>query len=83
MIEIQPGVRALIFDIDGTLADTMTIHLEAWKKTARERGFEYPESFFYELAGTPTRLIVPILNERFGLDFDIESTVRDKERAFP
>lgn len=82
MIEIQPGVRALIFDIDGTLADTMTIHLEAWKKTARERGFEYPESFFYELAGTPTRQIVPVLNERFGLDFDIESTVRDKERAF-
>lgn len=32
--EIKPGVKGLIFDLDGTLADTMPYHLKAWKKPA-------------------------------------------------
>jgi beta-phosphoglucomutase-like phosphatase (HAD superfamily) len=82
MIDIHPEARGLIFDIDGTLADTMTIHLTAWKMVARSHGFEYPDELFYGLAGTPTRKIVPIVNDRFGLNLDVESTVREKEQAF-
>jgi len=81
-LDKHPKARGLIFDLDGTLADTMTIHLEAWKRVGRNHGFEYPEELFYELAGTPTRNIVPILNERLGLDLDVEATVREKEGAF-
>ncbi len=81
-LDKDPSSKGLIFDLDGTLADTMAIHLEAWKKVGRNHGFEYPEELFYELAGTPTRKIVPILNERLNLGLDVEATVREKEGAF-
>ncbi len=82
MIDVHPDARGLIFDIDGTLADTMGIHLQAWKLVGKMHGFDYPEDLFYRLAGTPTRKIVPIVNERFSLTLDVESMVKEKEEAF-
>ena len=81
MFKIDDDVRALIFDIDGTLADTMPVHYKAWQTVCEKVGFDYPETVFYELAGIPTVKIVPILNERFGLSFD-DNTIREKESAF-
>jgi len=31
VIRIYPEIKGLIFDCDGTLADTMPIHIEAWE----------------------------------------------------
>lgn len=81
MIDIPQKAKALIFDIDGTLADTMDIHYRAWEKVASRYGFKYPREVFYELAGIPTMKIMGMLNERFNLNFT-EETVREKEAAF-
>jgi beta-phosphoglucomutase family hydrolase len=81
MIEVSPKAKALIFDIDGTLADTMDVHYRAWEEVAAGYGFVYPREVFYELAGIPTMKIMKILNERFHLNFT-EETVREKEKAF-
>lgn len=35
-LSIDPAARALIFDIDGTLVDTLAIHYRAWKATLLE-----------------------------------------------
>lgn len=82
VIEIDEDIRGLIFDIDGTLADTMPIHYQAWVNTAIDLDFHYPEKLFYELAGIPTTKIVPILNERLNINLDVENTVRIKEQYF-
>ena len=36
--DIQPGVKGLIFDLDGTLADTMLYHFEAWENACKKYG---------------------------------------------
>ena len=33
------GFQGLVFDLDGTLVDSMPLHLAAWEHTAREFGF--------------------------------------------
>jgi beta-phosphoglucomutase family hydrolase len=81
-LDIDPKAEGLIFDMDGTLADSMPIHFEAWKITAKENGFEYTEDQFYELAGMPTWRIVPVINERLGLNIDPEKFSRRKEQVF-
>lgn len=81
-LTVHPNARALIFDLDGTLVDTMDIHLAAWKEVGRRNGFDYPEELFYRLAGTPTRKIVPIVNAELGLSLDVDETVHAKEEAF-
>ena len=47
-------MKGLVFDCDGTIADTMPLHYEAWVEALGEHGVEFPEALFYELAGIPT-----------------------------
>jgi len=81
-LDIDPRAGGLIFDMDGTLADSMPIHFEAWKITAREQGFEFTEDQFLGMAGMPTWRIVPVINERLGLNIDPEKFSRRKEKVF-
>ncbi len=46
--------QAIIFDCDGTLADTMPGHYEAWLVTMRRYGIEFDEDEFYAMGGWPT-----------------------------
>lgn len=81
-LKVDENAKALIFDIDGTLVDTMEIHYKAWEKMFALQGFSYPREVFYELAGIPTYKIVPILNERYNLKLDPEETMNEKEKYF-
>lgn len=47
-------IKGLIFDIDGTLADTMPAHYRASTRVAKEYGFEFPLDYFIKMAGIPT-----------------------------
>jgi beta-phosphoglucomutase family hydrolase len=46
--------QAIVFDCDGTLADTMPAHYEAWLTTMRRYGIEFDEDEFYAMGGWPT-----------------------------
>ena len=81
-IEIPPHVRGLVFDCDGTIADTMPAHYRAWVEALGEFGVEFPEAMFYEMGGIPTGRIVEILNERHGHAMPVEETAMRKERLF-
>ena len=74
--------RALIFDCDGTLADTMPAHYRAWLDVLRPHGISFPEERFYALAGTPTKEIVRILAAEEGKIVDALAVVKIKEEAF-
>jgi beta-phosphoglucomutase-like phosphatase (HAD superfamily) len=50
-IEIHPDAKALIFDLDGTIADTMPIHYTAWKNAAARYGIDFTVELFAQLAG--------------------------------
>ena len=80
--EVHKKAKALIFEMDGTIADSMPVHFKAWKQTAAENGFEYTRECFLETAGMPTFKIVPIINNRLGLDLDPEKFSGRKEEIF-
>lgn len=71
-----------IFDCDGTVADTMPVHYEAWKEALAPYGIPFPEALFYELGGTKTDRIVELLAERHGVEVSVAETVERKEKAF-
>jgi beta-phosphoglucomutase family hydrolase len=81
-IDINKNTKGLIFDMDGTLADSMPIHFKAWKLTAAENGFEYTEKQFLDTAGMPTLKIVPLINRELGLNLDPIEFSRRKEELF-
>lgn len=82
-LELPKGdFAAYIFDCDGTLADTMPLHYQAWCGALREHQLEFPQAMFYELGGVPTVRIVEILNERHHLALDPEETAQIKEKLY-
>jgi HAD superfamily hydrolase (TIGR01509 family) len=78
-----PNTTALIFDCDGTLADTMPGHFRAWTAVLGRYGIPFPESRFYQLGGVPTAKIIRMLAEESGVVVtDLDLMVREKEGAF-
>ena len=74
--------QAFIFDLDGTLADTMPAHFAAWTSIARRHGLSFPEDRFYSLGGVPTVKIAAMLVAEAGLSLDAEAVAREKEQAY-
>jgi beta-phosphoglucomutase-like phosphatase (HAD superfamily) len=74
--------QAFIFDLDGTLADTMPAHFVAWTQIATRYGLVFPEEEFYMLGGKPTVWIAGMLATRAGVDIDPARVAKDKEQAF-
>jgi beta-phosphoglucomutase family hydrolase len=79
---IDNTVHGLIFDCDGTIADTMPLHYEAWVEALGQHGIEFPEALFYEMAGIPTTQIVEILNQRHAHDLPVQPTADHKEELY-
>ena len=82
VIEVPPDVRGLVFDCDGTIADTMPLHYKAWVAALREHGQDFPEALFYEMAGIPTVRIIEILNDKHGYDLPVQEAADRKEGLY-
>lgn len=82
MTTTEKSTRALIFDLDGTLADTMPAHFVAWTAALARHGLSLSEDRFYELGGWPTTKIIALLAEERGLSLDVEAFARLKEAEF-
>jgi beta-phosphoglucomutase family hydrolase len=74
--------RAIIFDCDGTLADTMPLHWRAWQVIARRHSFSFSQDRFYSLGGTPSRDILKVLSAEQGLPLDPLAVAREKEAEY-
>ena len=72
----------LIFDCDGTLADTMPLHFVAWQEVLTSHGIQFDEDLFYSFAGQPTVKIVADLLQQQGLSGDPVVISSEKEQAF-
>ena len=81
-IPVPDGVRGLIFDCDGTLADSMPYHMEAWRQAFEAGGVKVPLSWLDEQKGQPETFIVRLANEQFGFTLDPRTTVDIKHRVF-
>ena len=73
-----------IFDLDGTLVDTMPLHYRAWNRAMQLVGLkgELSEDLFYSLGGVPTRQVAALLARHYGLTIDVEKVFHQKEALF-
>ena len=53
-LQIHPDARALIFDLDGTLSNSLPIHLETWEKVGKTYGFTFDAKILIEMSGRAT-----------------------------
>lgn len=81
-LTINPKTKALIFDLDGTLADTMPVHFLAYKHILVKYGIDFTPELFAKLAGIPAVGTIEKLNEWFGTKMNAEEVGHFKEREY-
>ncbi|MGR5057580.1 beta-phosphoglucomutase family hydrolase [Vibrio rotiferianus] len=80
-IDLSP-YKGLIFDMDGTLIDTMPAHLAAWQATADRFNFPFHQDWLHSLGGMPSFKIVGEVNRQHGLSLDPKAVSRFKMDTF-
>jgi len=81
-IPINPNTKALIFDLDGTLSNSLPVHTETWRMLGKKYGFEFDPQIIYELTGRPTIEFAQRIIERYGIDEQPEVLVKQKQESF-
>ena len=82
MENLDRDYDGLVFDMDGTLADTMPTHFEAWSEALRRHGIALSEARFYELGGVPAPVVVSMLADEQAVSVDAEAVAEEKEALF-
>lgn len=81
-IPVYKGVKGLIFDLDGTIADTMPAHFIAWREAAAKYDIDFTIELFEQLAGIPLYPTVEKLNQLYGKNIDPKELGDLKEGMF-
>lgn len=74
--------QAVIFDMDGTLIDTMPAHLEAWRKTAEHFDAPFDNAWIHSMGGKPSFKIAEEINQRYELSLDPQAVAQHKMANF-
>lgn len=64
-------IKAVLFDMDGTILDTETIHKKCWEKAMSEVGIKYTPCTFYDLIGLNDDSTCDYLKSNFGITDEI------------
>ncbi|MCF0191383.1 MAG: HAD-IA family hydrolase [Marinilabiliaceae bacterium] len=80
---VYPETRGLIFDLDGTLLDSMPLHWLAWQTSFRRYGIELEHKEFMCYAGKPIEKIAEIFIKQYSLEgvTNVSDIIAEKERV--
>lgn len=74
--------KGLIFDMDGTLIDTMPAHIHAWGMAAKEFDFPFEPEWINAHGGMPSSKIVHEMNQKYGLNLEPQQVADYKMQCF-
>lgn len=74
--------RAVLWDMDGVIADTGPLHLAAWEETFARKGIRFTEEDFTRLFGARNDFIIrDVMDDNLSAE-DMASIAADKEESF-
>jgi HAD superfamily hydrolase (TIGR01509 family) len=73
-----------IFDLDGTLVDSMPLHYRTWDAALRMFGMTeaLDVDLFYSLGGVNSQGVAAVFGKRYGLRLDPDEVMRVKEAMY-
>jgi beta-phosphoglucomutase len=68
--EENMNLKAILFDMDGVLVDSMNYHMQSWKELLENAGISITERFIYEHEGAMGKDIIQNLFHKTGVLID-------------
>ena len=81
MVDLS-SFKGIIFDMDGTLVDSMGAHVKAWEITCDEFNYPFDPEYHHSLGGVPTRQTVELMNARFNRQDDPSTVAAFKKQTY-
>lgn len=81
-LEIHAKAKALIFDLDGTLSDSLPMHIASWHSVCEKLNCIFDEHIVVEMTGMPTINFAERIKKEQNLSIDAEEIVRMKQEEF-
>ncbi|HEY9630595.1 MAG TPA: HAD-IA family hydrolase [Coleofasciculaceae cyanobacterium] len=78
----QPPYAGLIFDCDGTLADTLPVHFRAWQAALSQYGAALVEDWFHKRTGLTALEFIQEFNQTFGCTIDQHQLDLERQEQF-
>ena len=82
MIPVPDDIKGLIFDCDGTLVDSMPLHMKAWEEAVHLFGANFDPEFFFSKKGMRSKNIVAQFSLQSGKPLNGADVVRLKDNFF-
>ncbi|MFM7425861.1 MAG: HAD family hydrolase [Elainella sp.] len=77
-----PPYKALIFDCDGTLADTPPVHYQTWTTSLQAVGAEIAQDWYYQYCGTSAEEMLQLLKQHFRYEFDSRPVITARQAHY-
>jgi HAD superfamily hydrolase (TIGR01509 family) len=81
-LEIHPQAKALIFDLDGTLSDSLPVHIASWHVVCQKLNCTFDERIIVEMTGAPTISFAERIKKEQSIAVDPEQIVKMKQQEF-
>ena len=81
-LEINPLAKALIFDLDGTLSDSLPVHIASWHAVCDKLNCTLDERILVEMTGAPTISFAERIKREQNLEIAAEELVVLKQKEF-
>ena len=75
-------LRAIVFDLDGVLADSEGLHVQAWERLFAGRGLPFDPRWAWEWVGVPDVEIAALVAGRFEMQAGPKDLVHEKRERF-
>ena len=73
----------LIFDMDGTLIDTMPVHARAWNLVGEQFGYRFNSQIMYDLGGATVSTIASAIMQDAGMPQErLNEVIQAKRKTF-
>lgn len=81
-IAVGADVQGLLFDCDGSLVDSMPLHMQAWKEAVEAAGAVFDYGFFFSRRGMAEEMIVEQFQPLQNFPLDAAAIVTAKHSHF-
>ena len=81
-IEVPGFIKGLIFDCDGTLVDSMPLHMKAWEYAIINAGAVWDYNFINSKKGMPGNDIIELYNQHYPIKLSFDKVITMKQNYF-